>query len=299
MTHADGVALVFPGQGSQRPGMARAWQDHPASDLWGRADDALGWDVSRLGLDASAEELRDPLACQVALYVHHGVLLEAWRKAGGEEPVVVAGHSLGEYSALLAAEVFTFEDGLRLVEARARATSEAARRNPGSLVACVGMRTPDVAAACEQVGAYLANDNAPGQIVVAGSPQALAELPAALEGAGGKVVPLQVGAAYHSPHMQPAVEPLREAVARAALSDARIPVVANVDARAYTSAAAWRRLLPEQLVSPVLWRDSVATIATLAGQVVELGASAVLTGMCKRIASDLTRRTVSTPQDLA
>ena len=296
------VALVFPGQGSQVAGMARAWAEHPAAARWHEADELLGRDVGRLGRDASADELREPANCQIALFVHHVVLLEAWRAAGGAEPVAVAGHSLGEYDALVAAGVLGFADGLRLVEARARHTQRAAEERPGTMVACLGYDVEVVTAACAQAGVHVANDNAPGQLVAAGTRDALGRLRELLADSGqgrGKVVPLAVGAAYHSPHMEPAVAPFGRALDAAAFAAAAVPVVANVDARPHTDAAEWPALLRRQVVSPVRWRETVTTLAGLGvDEVVELGASPVLTGLVKRTHRSLGRRTVSTPADL-
>jgi [acyl-carrier-protein] S-malonyltransferase len=293
------IALVFPGQGSQQPAMAAAWREHPAYARWARADELLGEHVTRLGVDAPAGELREPYNCQVALFVHHAVLLDGWRAADGAGPVAVAGHSLGEYDALVAAGVLGFDDGLRLVAARARATQDAADQRPGTMVACLGFDVEQVVAACEQAGAYVANDNAPGQVVAAGSPEALARLRDALAGGPGKVRALEVGAAYHSPHMEPALEPFGKALDAAAFADAGVPVVANVDALVHTTAGEWPALLRAQLTSPVRWRETVGTLAALGvDEVVELGASPVLTGLVKRADRQLGRRTVSTPEDL-
>ncbi|CAN5115985.1 ACP S-malonyltransferase [soil metagenome] len=297
----QGLALVFPGQGSQRERMAVGWRDEPSFARWGDADRILGRHVTRLGLEASADELREPAACQVALFVHGVVVLEAWRARGGREPVAVAGHSLGEYVALVAAGVLGFADGLTLVHARATATQRAADARPGTMVACLGYDVAAVAAACQEAGAHLANDNAPGQVVVAGGPEALGRLREALADAPGrgKVVPIDVGAAYHSPHMAPAVEPFAEAVDGAAFADARVPVVANVDARPHTDAGEWPALLRRQLVRPVRWRETVGALRDLGvGTVVELGASPVLTGLVKRTDRSLARRAVTSPDDL-
>ncbi|HSK97842.1 MAG TPA: ACP S-malonyltransferase [Euzebyales bacterium] len=298
--HTDGVAVVFPGQGSQRAGMARAWQDHPSFGRWALADELLGWDVTRLGLDADADELRIPHNCQVALFVHGVVLFEAW--AGTATPIAAAGHSLGEYNALVAGGTLDFADGLQLVDARARATQAAADERPGTMVACLGFPVDVVAAACERVGAHLANDNAPGQVVVAGPHEVLDRLRDDLAATGerGKVVALEVGAAYHSPHMQPAVEPFGAALDRAAFRDGAVPVVANVDARPHRAAGDWPDVLRAQLTSPVRWRETVATLAEVGvTQVVELGASAVLTGLVKRTDRSLGRHTVVEPADLS
>jgi len=300
VTAGASVALVFPGQGSQRAGMATPWRGTPASERWQEAGDVLGFDVARLGTDADADELREPFACQVALFVHHAVLLEAHRAAGAPAPIAVAGHSLGEYDALLAAGALAFADALRLVAVRARATQSAADARPGTMVACLGYDEGAVEAACAASGAHVANDNAPGQVVVAGGKEQLAALEEALAGAGrGRVVALDVGAAYHSPHMEPAVAPLGKALDTTAFRDTTVPVVANVDAAAHTAAVDWPDLLRRQVVTPVRWRETVGTMRALGvEEVVELGASPVLTNLVKRIDRDLGRRTVATPDDL-
>jgi [acyl-carrier-protein] S-malonyltransferase len=211
----------------------------------------------------------------------------------------VAGHSLGEYTALVAAGVLEFADGLRLVDARARLTQEAADARPGTMVACLGFDIEQVRSACEEAGAHLANDNATGQITVAGSKRALDRLRELLAAGPGRVVDLSVGAAYHSPHMEPAVEPFGAVLDGAAFADGRVPVVANVDAAPHTAAGEWPGLLRRQLVAPVRWRETVGTLGALGvEEVVELGASAVLTGLVKRTDRTLRRRSVISPEDL-
>lgn len=291
------TAVVFPGQGSQRAAMARPWVEDPAFVRWEHAGDVLGWDVGRLGLTADATELRDPAACQVALFVHHAVLFDAWRRTQ-PAPAVVAGHSLGEYSALYAAGVLPFADALRLVDARARATSAAAAARPGGMAACLGLDAGVVAAACEASSAFVANDNAPGQVVVAGSDEALQRLNDELAGQG-RVARLEVGAAYHSPHMEPAVGPFTDALKQVAFADAEVPVVANVDARPHTRGRDWPPLLAAQLTAPVRWRETMAAVSAAAvAALVELGASPVLTGLAKRAAPQMARRCISAPADL-
>lgn len=301
MTEAAGrVGVVFPGQGSQRPAMAAPWRDRPSFARWAEADDLLGRDVSHLGLDADEEELRTPVNCQVALFVHFVVQHEAWCDVA-PTAAVAAGHSLGEYAALVAAGVLDFADGLVLVDARARATQDAADERPGTMVACLGYPVATVEVACAQVGAHVANDNAPGQLVAAGEAAALERLRDVLADSGerGKVVPLQVGAAYHSPHMEPAVGPFGAALDAARFTDATVPVVANVDARPHRDASDWPLVLRAQLTSPVRWRETVATFVELGvDRVVELGPSAVLTGLVKRTDRSLDRHTVVTPDDL-
>jgi len=294
------LALVFPGQGSQVPGMASAWADSPGASRWTEASEVLGRDVARLGTEAGEDELREPRACQVALFVHHLVLLEAWRGAGGDPPRAVAGHSLGEYDALVAAGALTFPDALRLVDLRARVTQEAADAQPGTMLACLGFPDGLVASAAAEVGAFVANDNAPGQVVVAGSAEALQTLRERLPPDEGRVRDVKVGAAYHSPHMEPAVEPLAVALSATRFDDTAVPVVANVDAAPHSSGADWPELLRRQVTAPVRWRETVGALAALGvTEVVELCASPVLTGLVKRTDRELARRTVSSPEDLS
>ncbi len=293
------IALVFPGQGSQREGMARPWRDHDAYARWAEADEAVGRDVTRLGLQAPDDELRQPENCQIALFVHHVVLLEAWQASGGEAPVAVAGHSLGEYDALVAAGALGFADAVRLVDARARFTQAAANARPGTMVACLGFEIEVVRSACHEAGAHVANDNATGQTVAAGSKEELDRLKELLRDARGKVVDLNVGAAYHSPHMAAVVEPFSRVLDGVTFAEAGVPVIANVDAEPHTAAGDWPDLLSRQLVTPVRWRETVGTLRSMGVQeVVELGASAVLTGLVKRADRSLGRRNVVVPEDL-
>lgn len=294
------TGVVFPGQGSQRPGMAVPWRGYPAFARWEEASDLLGRDVARLGTDADEVELREPANCQVALFVHHVVVWEAWHAATGVAPTAFAGHSLGEYDALVAAGALSFSDAVALVDARARATQAAADTQPGTMLACLGFDVADVRDACDRAGAFVANDNAPGQVVAAGSAEALAKVRGLLtaDGGSGKVRDVNVGAAYHSPHMEPALGPLGSALDATAFADAAVPVVANADAGPHTAAGEWPSLLREQVVSPVRWRETVGTLVSLGvGQVVELCASSVLCGLVKRTDASVERRSVSTPDD--
>lgn len=295
----ESIALVFPGQGSQRPGLGAAWADHPAFARWGEADAVLGEDLTRLALEADADELRRPRACQLALFVHGVMLADAWAAATGVTPRALAGHSLGEYVALVAAGAVSFADALALVEVRARACQDASDAEPGGMVACLGVDRAALEVACAHAGAHIANDNAPGQVVVAGSPAALEAVKAELADAGGKVVDVEVGAAYHSPHMRPAVAPLRTALEATEFVDGHLPVVANIDARPHTDATGWPDRLAEQVVAPVRWRETVERLAADGvTTVVELGASTPLSGMIKRTDRSLTRRAVTAPDDL-
>jgi [acyl-carrier-protein] S-malonyltransferase len=293
-------ALVFGGQGSQRTGMAVPWRGHRAFERWQEAEDVLGLPLVRLGTEADEDELREPLHCQLALFVHQAVMAEAWADAVGSRPAVTAGHSLGEYNALVAAGTLTFEEGLRLVHARAEATAAAAAAEPGGMTACMGGSADDVERAARAAGVHVCNDNAPGQLVVAGPAAALDEFESLAERSRARVRRLAVGAAYHSPAMQSAVAPFSRVLERASFRDASVPVVANVDAVAHTQAGEWPALLARQLVSPVRWRETVQRMAAWPVDCqVELGASGVLTGLAKRIAPGLRRVCIDSPSSLA
>ena len=293
---APRLALVFPGQGSQRPGMGAPWVDHPAFALVRRA----GAEAERLLLEADADELRRPLAAQVSTFLTSLVVLEAARAAGLDEPVAVAGHSLGEYTALVAAGVLSTEDGLHLVGERGAAMQAAADAAPGTMAAVLGAEAADVTAACEGVEAWPANDNAPGHVVISGTAEGVAAAgEAAKERGARRVMPIPVGGAYHTPLMEPARERLAAAIDAARFADARVPVVANVDAAAHPAGADWPVLLRAQLTAPVLWRTSVATLTGLgATAVVELGPGGVLAGLVKRCAPGVPVHSVATPDEL-
>lgn len=294
------ISYTFPGQGSLPAGAGRCWSDHPSWVLVEALSDASGRDLGHLLLDADADELRSTGNNQVATFalslVVHAAVEELGIAAGA-----AAGHSLGEYSALVAAGVLSPTDAAALVGARARAMQAAADARPGTMAAVLGLDDDSVAAACAAgADAWLANLNAPGQAVISGTDAGLARAGAAAREAGArKILPLAVGGAFHSPLMAPAARALAAAIADADLRDGRIPVVANVDARAHSSAEEWRSLLVEQLTSPVRWRSCLHTLHDLGvSLLVELGPGGVLTGLAKRTLPDITRVAVATPDDL-
>ena len=292
------LALTFPGQGSQRPGMGSAWTGTPAWALVDRASEVVGRDLATLLLDAGAEELKATRNAQLTTFVASAVALDALRRAGLPEPDAVAGHSLGEYTALTAAGALSFEDGVRLVAARGEAMQGAADARPGTMAAVLGLDVDEVAAACEGVDdAWVANDNAPGQVVVAGTTSGVEAAGAAVRERGAKrVMPLPVGGAFHTPLMAPAAEGLGAALAEVVFADPRPPVVANVDAAPHPSGDEWRDLLTEQLCRPVRWRPTLEHLG--ADVVVEVGPGGVLTGMAKRTLPDARTLTVSEPDQV-
>jgi [acyl-carrier-protein] S-malonyltransferase len=295
------IAFTFPGQGSQRPGMGQPWVDHESWELVAEASDVASRDIARLLLDADADELRQTRNAQLTTFVLSLVVLDAVERLG-VAPGAAAGHSLGEYTALTATGAFSFADGVRVVTARGEAMQEAAEDNPGTMAAVLGLDDDDADATCRRADGevWVANFNAPGQIVIAGSATAVAAASVIAKELGAKkVMPLPVGGAFHTPFMAPARDDLRKAIAAATLRAPDVPVVANVDARPNTDPEEWASLLSAQLVSPVRWRQTVQRLADDGiTKFVELGPGSVLTGMAKRIVPGLTFTSVSTPDDL-
>jgi [acyl-carrier-protein] S-malonyltransferase len=299
------LAFTFPGQGSQRPGMGRPWREHESWELVAEASEIAGAldgrDVARLLLDADADELKDTRNAQLTTFVSSLMVLDAVERLG-IEPSFCAGHSLGEYTALTATGALEFGDGVRLVAARADAMHDAGIEHPGTMAAVLGLDDDQVDVACRRADSdvWVANYNAPGQVVIAGSPDGVA-------GAGGhakelgakKVMPLPVSGAFHTPFMIGARDRLRSAIAAAAPRDAEIPVVSNVDALPHRDGSEWASLLSAQLSSPVRWKQSLLELVDLGvTQFVELGPGGVLTGMAKRTAADARTISVATPEDL-
>jgi [acyl-carrier-protein] S-malonyltransferase len=295
------LAFTFPGQGSQRPGMGRPWVGHDSWELVDEASDVAGRDVGALLLDADAEVLKDTRNAQLTTLVSSLMVLDAVERLG-IEPSFCAGHSLGEYTALTATGALSFEDGVRLVVERADAMHEAGLASPGTMAAVLGLDDDLVEVACRRADAdvWVANFNAPGQVVIAGSPAGVASAGEHAKELGAKkIMPLQVSGAFHTPFMTAARERLREAIALAAPRDVEVPVISNVDAIAHTSGEQWSSLLSAQLSSPVRWKHCLLTMQELGVTgFVELGPGGVLTGMAKRTVDDARTIAVSTPDEL-
>lgn len=283
------VAFIFPGQGSQSPGMGLDWVEprDGAADLYGWASTCLGWDLEKTLRDASADELRQTYVAQPAIFSVSVATLRALERAG-IRPDYVAGHSLGEFTALVAAGAISFEAGLTLVARRAEAMQHAADANPGSMSSVLGLSREGVELAVAKAAGddvlAVANDNAPGNVVVSGQWAPLERLPAAAKELGAKrVMPLNVGGAFHSPLMAPALDAFLPSLASAPLTDATIPIVANASAQPHTAADELRDLLGRQLTGPVRWVETVRTLHGLGVDTfVEVGPGTVLSGLVKR-----------------
>ncbi|CAN5677045.1 ACP S-malonyltransferase [soil metagenome] len=298
------LAFTFPGQGSQRPGMGRPWLGHDSWELVEEATEiagAGGRDVARLLLDADAEELRDTRNAQLTTFVSSLMVLDAVERLG-IEPSFCAGHSLGEYTALTATGALGFDDGVRLVTARADAMHDAGTEHPGTMAAVLGLDDDQVDVACRRADeeVWVANYNAPGQVVIAGSPSGVTAAAEHAKSLGAKkVMPLQVSGAFHTPFMTGARDRLRSAIAAAAPRDTEVPVVSNVDALPHDLGAEWASLLSAQLSSPVRWKHVLLELGERGvDRFVELGPGGVLTGMAKRTVTAARTISVQTPEDL-
>jgi [acyl-carrier-protein] S-malonyltransferase len=295
------LAFTFPGQGSQRPGMGRPWVGHESWELVTEASDVAGRDVARLLLDADADELRDTRNAQLTTFVSSLMVLDAAERLG-IEPSYCAGHSLGEYTALTATGALSFDDGVRLVSERADAMHDAGTDHPGTMAAVLGLDDDQVEIACRRADSdvWVANFNASGQVVIAGSPEGVAAAGTIAKELGAKkVMPLQVSGAFHTPFMAAARDRLRKAIADAQPRDAEVPVISNVDAHPHNNGAEWSSLLSAQLVSPVRWKHCLLELSSLGvTDFAELGPGGVLTGMAKRTLEQARTISVATPEDL-
>jgi [acyl-carrier-protein] S-malonyltransferase len=295
------LAFTFPGQGSQRPGTGRPWAEHESWELGDEASEIAGRDLGRLLLDADAEELRDTRNAQLTTFVSSLMVVDAVERLG-IEPAYCAGHSLGEYTALVATGALSFDEGVRLVAERADAMHDAGLQNKGTMSAVLGLDDDQVEVACRRADdeVWVANFNAPGQVVIAGSEEGVRQATEQAKQLGAKkVMPLPVAGAFHTPFMTPARDRLRKAIAEAAPRDTEVPVVSNVDALPHHHGGEWASLLSAQLSSPVRWKQCLLTLGG-AGvtDFAELGPGGVLTGMAKRTVTDARAVSLAVPDDL-
>ena len=298
-----GVAVLFPGQGTQVPGMGLPWRDHPAWTVVERAESAVGEPLADLLLEADKDRLGRTREAQLAVMLVSLMAWEAVRDLLGE-PVAMAGHSLGQVTALVASGALSVEDGVRLAVRRAECTQHAADRTGGRMAALMGASVDQVEEACLPTtgvdrACWVANDNAPGQVVVGGTPEGLEAAGDRARSLGvRKVMALNVGGAFHTPLMASARDELEPHLAATAFASPHQPVVSNVDARPHADSA-WAPRLADHLVKPVLWRQSMLTLADLgASSFVEVGPGSVLGGLARRIVPDHTVRNVAVPDDV-
>lgn len=283
-------AFVFPGQGSQFVGMGKnLYESNPlAKELFDKADEILGFKITDIMFAGTDEQLKQTNVTQPAVFLHS--VVTALCQGDEFQPSMVGGHSLGEFSALVAVGALNFEDGLRLVAARANAMQKACEANPGIMAAIIGLPDEKVEEICAEVTAagntvVAANYNCPGQLVISGSIEGINQACEKLKAAGAKrALPLKVGGAFHSPLMQPAKDELQAAIEKTAFAAPKCPVYQNVDGKPHTDPAEIKTNLIAQLTSSVRWTSSVqAMIADGADDFTECGPGKALQGMIGRI----------------
>ncbi|MBH3284739.1 ACP S-malonyltransferase [Serratia marcescens] len=300
-------AFVFPGQGSQTVGMLAelAAQFPIVEETFGEASSALGYDLWQLVQQGPAEELNKTWQTQPALLAASVAIFRVWQQQGGKAPALMAGHSLGEYSALVCAGVLDFKAAIRLVELRGKLMQEAVPEGTGAMYAIIGLGNDAIAKACEESaqGQVVSpvNFNSPGQVVIAGNKEAVERAGAACKAAGAKrALPLPVSVPSHCALMKPAADKLAVALQDITFNAPQVPVVNNVDVRTENDPEAIRSALVRQLYSPVRWTESVEFIAAQGvTSLLEVGPGKVLTGLTKRIVDTLTAAAVNDTASLS
>jgi [acyl-carrier-protein] S-malonyltransferase len=288
-------AYVFPGQGSQFPGMGKDLftKSQEAADLFRKANEILGFEITKVMFEGTEEELKQTKVTQPAIFIHSVIMAKL---TPDFKPDMVAGHSLGEFSALVAAGALSFEDGLRLVYKRALAMQKACEINPSTMAAVLALDDEKVEAVCKEISELVvpANYNCPGQLVISGTLKGIEEACVKMKEAGAKrALPLPVGGAFHSPLMEPARVELEAAILATPFSKPTCPVYQNVNAKPSTDVETIKQNLIAQLTAPVRWTQTVQNmIADGAEQFIECGPGKVLQGLVKKVSATVAAESV-------
>ncbi len=300
------LAIVFPGQGSQKIGMlAELAATHSlVLDTFSQASAVLGYDLWSLVQHGSQEDINLTERTQPLLLTASVAVWRVWRQLGGAEPGFMAGHSLGEWSALVCADVVAFEDAVKLVQQRGKFMQEAVPAGQGAMAAIIGLDDTAILAACDAAAqgdvVTAVNFNSPGQVVIAGAAAAVERASVLCKEAGAKrTLPLPVSAPFHTELMRPAAERLAEQIAATPFAAPRVPVIHNVNAAAQADPEQIKALMVEQIYSPVRWVDCVNTLSASGVAItLECGPGKVLSGLNKRINKDLDTLSMETPDDV-
>jgi [acyl-carrier-protein] S-malonyltransferase len=293
MSETKKVAYVFPGQGAQTVGMGKDLYDSfdSVKALFKQADDAVGFPLTKVFFEGPDEELRKTSNAQPALLAVSIACLRAAQEVGGKnlpQPAFMAGHSLGEYSALCAANVIDFHTAVFLAKERGRLMFEAGQKVPGAMMAMIGIEEAALAEVCKETGTVIANINSPGQLVISGPAENIARAGELAKTRGAsRAIALQVSGAFHSPLMQPAVEGMTQILGKITFKDPIVPIIANVTAQPLTHGSQIKEELLKQLTSSVQWQRSVEYMTQQGvGKFIEIGPGKVLAGLIKRISKE-------------